>query len=85
MATKTRTKAKNKARKDGPIRAAIRDAVDARGLSGYRLVQLLNGRVSRTAVYRFLSGDGASTDVATAEQFVEVLGLRLVESPKVAN
>jgi hypothetical protein len=74
MATKTIQ------RKDGPIRVAIRKAIKNRGLSGYRLVKMLDGKVSRTAVYRFLSEDGASTDVATAEKFVEVLGLRMVDS-----
>lgn len=73
-------KTKTSRKKEGPIRAAIRAEVAARGLSGYRLVKMLDGEVSRTAVYRFLSGDGASTDVATAEKFVEVLDLRLSRS-----
>lgn len=60
-----------------PIRDAIRKEIERRGLSGYAMVELLHGRVSRTAVYRFLS-DGGSTDVATAEAFLDVLKLRIV-------
>lgn len=67
--------------KKNPIRSAILKAVEDRGLSGYRLAEMLKGRVSRTAVYRFIAGE-SNTDVSTAEAFAEVLGLELVESGK---
>jgi len=72
--------AKKKQSKAGSIREAIRVEVANRNLSGYRLVKMLDGQVSRTAIYRFLAGDGASTDVATAEKFLEVLDLRVVSN-----
>jgi len=67
-----------KSQPSGTIRDAIRREIERRGLTGYRLVQMLEGRVSRTAVYRFLSTDGATMDVRTAEAFLEVLDLGVV-------
>jgi ribosome-binding protein aMBF1 (putative translation factor) len=80
MQTKTSSVShqKKRSRAKSPIRDAIRRAVKARGMTGYRLAKELSGKVSRTAVYRFLR-DGKTTDVATAEAFFEVLGLRVVE------
>jgi ribosome-binding protein aMBF1 (putative translation factor) len=69
--------AADKQKHKSPIRDAIRKAIADQGLSGYRLAAMLDGKVSRTAVYRFI-GDGANTDVSTAEAFMEVLGLKLV-------
>jgi len=68
--------AKTEKKKHG-IRDAVLRAVKEKGLSGYRLAQMLEGKVSRTAVYRFLS-DGANTDVSTAEAFLDVLDLAVV-------
>lgn len=62
----------------GTIREAIRREIERRGLTGYRLVQLLEGKVSRTAVYRFLSTEGATMDVRTAEEFLKLLDLDVV-------
>ena len=78
MAKKSRKKAsKNTRKKDpGPIRAAIMAEIEKQKLTGYRLVELLKGKVSRTAVYRFIS-DGASCDVETAEEFFGVLGIKI--------
>lgn len=64
----------------GAIRDSIRREIERRGLTGYKLVQMLDGRVSRTAVYRFLSTDGATMDVRTAEAFLDVLNLGVVPS-----
>lgn len=70
---------KKQQHKGNAIRGRILATIESRGLTGYRLAEMLKGRVSRTAVYRFIS-DGVNSDVATAEAFVEVLGLELVES-----
>lgn len=78
MAKKTKSRGRKKSRVKSPIRDAIRKAAKAKGLTGYQLVEALRGKVSRTAVYRFLA-DGGTTDVATAEAFFGVLGLRVVE------
>lgn len=59
-----------------PIRDAIRAEIKARKLSGYQVAEALRGKVSRTAVYRFLA-DGGTTDVATAEAFMNYLDLRI--------
>lgn len=72
-----RARGSKKAKHPSPIADAIRAAVIKKGLTGYALAQLCGGRVSRTACYRFLS-DGGSTDIATAEAFFDVLGLRVV-------
>jgi len=77
MAKKIKAKAK-KSVGGGVIRAAIVNEVKARGLTGYQMVGLLEGKVSRTAVYRFLS-DGGTTDIATAEAFFNVLDLTVVK------
>lgn len=69
---------RSKKTKSGTIREAIRKEVAARGLTGYQMVEALRGKVSRTAVYRFLS-DGGTTDVATAEAFLEVLDLTVAK------
>ena len=73
-----KAKGRKKTRTKSPIRDSIRAAVKKKGLTGYQLVEALRGKVSRTAVYRFLA-DGGTTDVATAEAFFAVLGLRVVE------
>ena len=58
------------------IRDAIRFRMKTLYLSAYEMTKRLDGRVSRTAVYRFLN-DGGSTDVATAEAFLSDLGLKI--------
>ena len=73
MAKKTKKKS---VPKSGPIRAAIMAEIAKQELTGYRLVEMLKGKVSRTAVYRFIS-DGASCDVETAEEFFGVLGIKI--------
>ena len=72
MAKKSKSKSRKKS--GSPIRDAIHAAVKAKQLKGSDLVDALEGRVSRTAVYRFLA-DGGTTDVETAEAFFDVLGL----------
>jgi hypothetical protein len=69
---------KKKTRAKSPIRDAIMAAVKKKEMTGYRLVEALRGKVSRTSVYRFLS-NGGTTNVATAEAFFEILGLCVVE------
>lgn len=64
-------------RKRKTIREAILAEVKRRKLTGYAMVKALAGRVSRTAVYRFLN-DGGSCDVDTAQAFLDVLGIDVV-------
>ncbi len=75
---KSRKKSPGRKKKaKSPIRDAIRAEVKRRKMTGYQMVEALAGKVSRTAVYRFLA-DGGTTDVATAEAFLDVLGIRFV-------
>lgn len=60
-----------------PIRSEVEKALKRQGYSGYTFAQALKGKVSRTAVYRYLS-DGASTSVETIEHMMKLLGLKIV-------
>jgi len=80
MAKKTKRRSTRKKMRS-PIRDAIRAEVKRRKLTGYQLVESLRGKVSRTAVYRFLA-DGGTTDVATAEAFLGILDIRVVPTAR---
>ena len=79
MAKKVSKKKSKKVEVPSSIRDAIRERMKTLELSAYEMTKRLQGRVSRTAVYRFVN-DGGSTDVATAEAFLSDLGLKVVRS-----
>jgi DNA-binding phage protein len=79
MAKKVSKKKSKKVEVPSSIRDAIRERMKTLELSAYEMTKRLQGRVSRTAVYRFVN-DGGSPHVATAEAFLSDLGLKVVRS-----
>lgn len=61
------------------IRAAIARRAKDRKLTTYQVAKLVEGTISQSQVYRYLSGE---TDVSTeaADAMLAALGLRIVEA-----
>lgn len=77
MAKKTKSSRKKSPKASSPIRDAISKAFDRKNFTVYTFSRALEGKVSRTAVYRYFS-DGATTNVATIEAMMDLLDLKIV-------
>lgn len=75
---------KKKSATPGRARRAIDARIKERGLTGYQVAEALSKKVSRTAVYRFMS-DGATTNLRTIEAFLDFLELDVVPKKKASR